>query len=363
VLKNFKSGNFDSASIMFKKAIQNTNGLPDHNYALVVSTLSAVYMQKKEYDEAINLLLEAAISDVQSSTKETTALYNVSSLLFDKGDINNALMCIEKANADALFYGARQRKIQIGSVLPRIEGQFITTIELQKRNLERYAIIITVLFVVVIGLVLIIYQQLKKLSVAKNLIVEAHQKEKEINLLLNEANTIKEQFNQQLIASNISLKESNKIKEEYIGYFFHIDYSLLEKFEKFKTTIEKKLVERKFDDIRFIINKTNIEKEKGDLLLTFDKTFVKLFPNFVKEFNSLFSKENQITLKDDELLNTELRIFALIRLGISDTEKIAQILNYSVNTIYTYKTKVRNKSLVSKDEFDQKLYEATHIGA
>lgn len=362
-LKNYKNGNYDTAIALFKKAIQNTNGFPDHNYALTTSTLSGVYMQKKMYNEATALLLEAAISDIRSSTKETTALSNVSGLLFDKGDISNALICIEKANTDALFYGARQRKIQIGAVLPRIEGQFITTIESQKQNLEHYAIIVTVLFVIVIALVLIIYKQLKNLRVAKNLISAAHLKEKEINQLLNEANAIKEHFNQQLTASNFSLKESNKIKEEYIGYFFHIDYDLLEKFEKFKSSIEKKLTERKFDEIRFIIQKTNIKKEKSELLITFDKIFVKLFPNFVKEFNSLFSPENQIVLKDDEVLNTELRIFALIRMGISDNEKIAQILDYSVNTIYTYKTKIRNRSLVSNDEFDQKLYKATNMGS
>jgi DNA-binding NarL/FixJ family response regulator len=80
------------------------------------------------------------------------------------------------------------------------------------------------------------------------------------------------------------------------------------------------------------------------LYFSFDKVFLKLFPDFVTFFNSLFDERDRIVLKEGQLLNTELRIFALIRMGISDTEKIAKILNYSVNTIYAYKTRVKSKS-------------------
>jgi tetratricopeptide (TPR) repeat protein len=360
-LKNLKTGNADSAFAAFKHIIDSMPGISFHNYALATSTLSGLYFKEKKNEDAINFLLEAAIADIKSSTKENTASLNVSRLLFEKGDTRNAMMCIKKANDDAQFYGARQRKLQIGAIFPIIEGQVINIINVQKKTLEHYLLIVSALFLLLIILTVIIYKQLKKLKLAKDIIYNAHVKEIEINHLLNEANTIKEQFNQQLKASNYQLQESNKIKEEYIGYFFHIDYQLLKKFEKFKSSIEKKLNERKLDEIRFLIQNTNLKQEKEDLLDSFDKTFIKLFPNFVKEFNSLFSTENQIILKDKNVLNTELRIFALIRIGISDNEKIAQILNYSVNTIYTYKTKIRNKSLVSNEEFDQKLHYATSI--
>jgi len=360
-LKNLKTGNADSAFAAFKHIIDSMPGISFHNYALATSTLSGLYFREKKNEEAINYLLEAAIADIKSSTKENTALLNVSRLLFEKGDTRNAMICIEKANEDAQFYGARQRKIQIGAIFPFIEGQVIHIINVQKKTLESYLIILSLLFVLLIVLTVIIYKQLKKIKISKDIIMQAHLKEKEINHLLNEANTIKEHFNQQLKASNYQLKESNKIKEEYIGYFYHIDYQLLEKFEKFKLSVEKKLNERKFEEIRFLIQNTNLKKEKDDLMMSFDRIFMKLFPNFVKEFNSLFAIENQIVLKDKNVLNTELRIFALIRIGISENEKIAQILNYSVNTIYTYKTKIRNKSLVSNDEFDQKLFHSTTI--
>ena len=360
-LKNLKKGNFDSAIMAFRKIIDKTGGLTEHQYALATSTLSGLYTQKKQPTEAIDLLIEAAIADIKSSTKETTAILYLASNLFDNGDTKDASSYIEKANSDAQFYGARQRKIQIGIILPIIEGKVINTIEDQKRNLLRYSVIITVLFLTVILLVVIIRKQLNKLKIAKDVITKAHLQEQEINQLLNEANRIKDHFNQQLKASNHQLLESNKIKEEYIGYFFHADYKLLQKFEILKSSIEKKMTERKFDEIRFLLQNTNVKQEKDELLHSFDKIFIRLFPNFVKEFNSLFAVENQIVLKDAGVLNTELRIFALMRIGISENEKIAQILDYSVNTIYTYKTKIRNKSLVSNEEFEHKLYIATTL--
>ena len=320
-LKNLKSGNPDSSVVTFSNILQNRKDLSLHNFALTTSTLSGFYIQQHDDSRAIELLMEAAIADIQSSTKETTATLNLSVLLFRDGDIQNALLCIRKANDDAQFYGSRQRKIQIGNILPVIEGQVIHTIEAQKMRLWIYSIIVSILFLIVIGLIVIINKQLSKLRKAKDTIS----------------------------------------KEEYIGYFFHIDYQVLDKFEKFKTAVEKKLQEKKLDEIRFLIQHTNIVQEKEQLLDSFDQVFIRLFPDFVDEFNKLFLKEDQVLLKEKTRLNTELRIFALMRIGITDNEKIAGILNYSVNTIYTYKTKIRNRSLIPNETFDQVLFKATNM--
>jgi hypothetical protein len=154
---------------------------------------------------------------------------------------------------------------------------------------------------------------------------------------------------------NSKLSEANKIKEEYIGYFFNINSEFFLKISRFKRSIEKKINDRKLDDVRALVNGINVNQEKEELLKSFDKVFLKLFPNFVKEFNSLFKEEDQIKLKDNEFLNTDLRIYALIRMGITDNEKIANVLEYSVNTIYTYKAKIKHKSIVPKDEFDKRI--------
>lgn len=332
-LQFLKGGNVDEAAQSFRRII----GRPDlspHQVALVVSTLSDIYIRKGETDTAIDLLIQASIADIQSSTKETSAILNLAELLFKKGDVRNASIYIERAMQDAVFYGARQRKIQAGAILPIIEDEKIANVEGQRRILIGYASIVTLLLLALVALAVIIFRQVRKLRIAQQTISEAHAKTQEIN--------------HQLV-------EANKIKEEYIGYFFNVNSDYFAKVEKFKKAIEQKLLDRKFEDIRFLAGNINLKKEKEDLLQHFDKVFLKLFPHFVADFNDLFKPEDRVHLKDEELLNTDLRIFALIRMGISDNEKIAKILEYSVNTIYTYKTRIKNKSIVHNDEFEEKI--------
>jgi DNA-binding NarL/FixJ family response regulator len=115
------------------------------------------------------------------------------------------------------------------------------------------------------------------------------------------------------------------------------------------------LMTKKLDDIKFIVNGINLKREREELYHSFDKVFLKLFPDFVDVFNSFFKEEDKIVLKDGQLLNTELRIFALIRMGIHDTEKIARILDYSISTIYNYKTRIKSKSLIPNEEFEKRI--------
>ena len=161
----------------------------------------------------------------------------------------------------------------------------------------------------------------------------------------------------QLSDANYKLSEANKIKEEYIGFFFNADSESFAKIEKFKKSLEQKIAYRKWDDIIALVNNTNFKKDREELLQNFDKVFLKLFPDFIERFNDLFPAEDKIQLKDQEFLNTDLRIFALIRMGIHENEKIARILEYSVNTINTYKTRIKNRSLVPNEEFEHRIME------
>jgi hypothetical protein len=152
---------------------------------------------------------------------------------------------------------------------------------------------------------------------------------------------------------NSKLSEANQIKEEYIVHFFNVNTDFFSRIERFKVVTEKKLSDRKYDDIKYLLNNINLKAEKAEMLKNFDKVFLKLFPDFINEFNSLFKEGERIYPNKDELLNTDLRIFALMRIGIINNDKIAQILEYSVNTIYAYKTKIKKKSIVSSAVFDE----------
>ncbi|HEY4287195.1 MAG TPA: DUF6377 domain-containing protein [Puia sp.] len=314
-----------------------------HQLAVTTSTLSDIYITSGQTDSAIILLIRAAIADIQSSTKETAAIFNLAQLLYKKGDVRNASSYIEIAIRDAIFYGARQRKVQVSAILPLIEGEKISRVEEQKSILLTWSIIATFLLLVVIVLVITVMRQVHRLKAAQLIITEAHIKEQAIN--------------QRLVETNNKLSEANKIKEEYIGYFFNADSEFFAKIEKFKKSLEQKIAYRKWEDIITLVNNTNLKKEKEDLLQNFDKVFLKLFPDFIQRFNDLFREEDKIRMKDNEFLNTDLRIFALIRMGIHENEKIARILEYSVNTINTYKTRIKNKSTVPNEEFEQRIME------
>ena len=199
---------------------------------------------------------------------------------------------------------------------------------------------VTLLGILLAVLIVVIRRQVKKLQKAQQLITEAHATQR----LINE-----------------KLEEANKIKEEYIGYFFSLDSEFFVKLERLKRTLDQKLADRKFEEIRYIVNNIHLKKEKEDLLRSFDTVFLRIFPNFVARFNALFKEEDQVKLKEDELLNIDLRIFALIRMGITDNDKIAQILEYSVNTIYTYKTRIKNRSVVPNDEFEARIMDIKSV--
>jgi hypothetical protein len=340
-LKNLKSGNKPAALAHFQ-LIMVRKDLSYHELALAASTLSDVYIQNNQVDSAIYLLAAAAIADIQSATKETSATFILATLLFKKGDVKMASICINSAIADAVFYNARQRKIQVSSILPLIGASQLSLVEQQKKVLITYSAIVTVLFIVVIVLVVTVFRQVKKIKAAQLAIVQARDNEHEINNRLADA--------------NYKLADANKIKEEYIGYFFNVNAEFFNKMERLKLSLEQKINDRRLDDIKYIVqNNINLKKEKEELLRHFDQAFLRLFPHFITAYNALFQEEDQVTLRDDELLNTDLRICALMRMGLHDSEKIAHILQYSVNTINTYKTRIKNKSIVPNEQFDQRI--------
>ncbi len=341
-LKEIKSGNRTLALTDFRELIDRP-GLSLHELALTASTLSDIYIYTGRTDTAIQLLIRAAIADIRSSTKETAAIFNLAQLLYKQGDVKNASSYIEAAIKNASFYGARQRKVQVSAILPLIEGEKINRVESQKKIWVTYAAITTLLLLLVVVLAIIIFRQVNKLKVAQVIITQAHIKEQAIN--------------QRLVETNYKLSEANKIKEEYIGYFFNTNSEFFAKIEKFKKSLEQKLAYRKWEDIISLVNNINLKKEKEELLQNFDKVFLNLFPDFVKGYNTLFLEEDRAQLKDHEFLNTDLRIFALIRMGIHENEKIARILEYSVNTINTYKTRIKNKSIVPNEEFEHRIME------
>lgn len=355
----YKHGSLDLAIKDFRTLLQQEMSLREE--ALVHYSLGDIYHQLGEIDQAIVHFAKAAIADIKTSTKETLAMIRLAELLFAKGEVDTASVYIQKANDDAGFYGAQQRKIRVGAILPLIEEEIVQKIEEQRERLYRQNLAVSLLLLFVIGLAVVIYLQVTRLRKTKRALVVAHEALQETNQQVVKINDEVKLKNKELNNLNVQLLEANRIKEEYIGFFFTQDADIFEKFRDFKTKVEKGLQDENLDKLRYLISSYDLKKEKKKLLKNFDEAFIKLFPNFIEEFNSLLKPEEQINVKKGQILNKELRIFALMRLGISHNEIIAQILGYSVNSIYAYKTKIRKKSRFEKKDFDQKLVERTTL--
>ncbi len=164
--------------------------------------------------------------------------------------------------------------------------------------------------------------------------------------------TIQEQ-NKTLTSFNSKLIEANEIKDIYIAQSLYGNSEHIDKLERLYKTINRKLITRQYDDIYLYIKESDLKKERENMFSSFDRTFLKLFPNFIEEYNKLFNPQDQVNTDSEKELTAELRIFALIRLGITESERIARFLDYSVNTINTYKTKVKNRSIISNEHFEE----------
>jgi len=332
-LKALHLNDFETSAKAYE-ALLSDFPLSDREIGVAASTLSHIYTNQGRNAEAKMMLIKSAIADIRTATKETVALRNLAEILFNEGDTRKAYEYIKIAMEDANFYGANHRKIQVASVYPVIEAKQLAMVELRKNRVTAYAIAITLFAILLAALGTIIYKQNKKLQVAKKVITDSNEK---------------------LMETNHQLIDSNKIKEEYVTYYFNATAEYIARLENIKKTMERKLLSKKMDELRFTVDSINIKREREELYNNFDRFFLALFPDFVRTFHSLFKEEDRIPLKQGQLLNTELRIFALMRLGIRDPEKIARILDYSVATIYTYKTRIRHKSQFSNDEFDKRI--------
>ena len=332
-----------------------------HDYAIITSTLGYFYQVKKDTTMAIECFAAAAISDIKMATKETAAIRQLADLLYLKGDVQRAYSYAILALDDANFYNARQRKIEVGRILPIIEAGRFHIIKQQKDKLLIFSILISVLFILFVIATFIILKQKKRLNSARLLILQQNTDLKESNEQLTEVQKKIRKQNVDLVHVNERLKEVHRIKDEYIGYFFSTNSTYLEKTEEFRKMVARKIRNRQFDELIELSASFDLRKEKEDMFALFDQIFTKLFPDFVERYNLLFEDEDRIVIKQDGMLTPEIRIFALIRLGINESERIAKFLDFSLSTVKNYKTKAKNRSLIQNELFEPKIMEIESV--
>lgn len=325
----------------------NKPSLDDHSEAMLTYTLSEGYRLKGDKQGQKHYLALSAIADLKSAVKEYVSLRKLASLVYDEGDIDRAYNYLKCSLEDATLCNARLRTLEISQVFPIIDQVYQLKTKRQQQEMKVSLICISLLSVFLLVAIFFVYKQMKKVAAARREVVAT-------NTLLQELNEELHDSNSQLKEMNHTLSEANYIKEEYIGRYMDQCSTYLDKMDLYRRSLNKIAAAGRVEELYKAIKSSQfLDEELKEFYANFDMTFLQLFPNFVEEFNALLTEPMQP--KPGELLNTELRIFALIRLGITDSTKIAQFLRYSVTTIYNYRTRVRNKALGERDEFETKV--------
>lgn len=329
----YSNGDYDHSAKM-QKELFLTQQFGTHSYGMSAMGLAIVSKELGAMDDFEQYLLLAAITDVQLAVKENESLLTLAIYLHEKGDADRAYNYIHAALDDANFYNSRFRNSVIARIQPIIEATYLAKIEQQGNYLRVFAIFLSI---VVLGLVITLYLLFRQ------------------NKTISKSRMKLDKINMQLVHVNHSLDEANLVREKYIGYYINQCAVYLDKLDDYRKFVQRKIKSGQLDDLlQFTTSNKTLEKDAQDHYAEFDKSFLEVYPTFVSEFNALLKPDERYVLVKDQL-NTELRIFALIRLGINDVNQIAIFLRYSIQTIYNYKSKVRGKAAMEGDLFEEKV--------
>ena len=315
-------------------------------------TIAEAYYHMGRIEEARHYYTLAAISDMQSDTREYIALRKLAVILFQSGDIDRAYHYLTLCMADAKACNARLRILEILDTFPVVNEAYLEKKQQQQRVITGVLIAISLLVVSLIFAIFSVLKQKKALQQAQTDLAHA-------NGQLNEVNRMLVEYNEEMKRQNQLITETSYLKEAYITQYMDQCSSYLEKMESFRKRLRQLLSAGKTKEIQQALTSYNqeVETELAEFYDSFDTTFINLFPTFVEDFNALLREDEQVQLKPGQKLNTELRVFALIRLGITDSTKIAHFLRYSVTTIYNYRTRMRNRARGDRDELEKQVME------
>lgn len=330
----------DKAIALLTKYLDSGVKVGTRDYSVATSDLAYFYWMKKDFAKRRHYLLLSAISDVQGAVRENNSLRDLASQLMDDGDYDRAYKYINASLSDALFYGTRLRNMQTMKIVPKIVEAYR---EVQAKNKQNLLLITIVLSVVAVLLIITLFFMQRYLS-------RYHKTTRMIADYNSKLNSTVEQLKQ----ANDQLHEDGQIREQYLGRFMELASSLIDRHEEIRRTANKYAREHKMEELYTLIRSASRTTEDTKLFYSnFDKAFLTIYPNFPEAVNALMTDDSKFTLKDNSL-NTELRILALLRLGITDNARIAAILRSSITTVYTYRSKMKARSIV-KDDFEERV--------
>lgn len=325
------------------------NTLSDHDIAICTYSLSEAYGKSGDTESQKQQLIISSIGDLRSSVLEYVSLRELALLLYGEGDLDRAYRFLTIAANDAEKCNARLRIIELNKAYTTVNGIYVDTVRNKKRTLEYTIAIITLLSAVLVALLLYTRKQMVRIARARRSTEEALRQ-------LNELHVQLKHTNEELQNANSAIAENSELKEVYIGRYMDQCLDYIERLDTYRKTVGKLINTGKTDQLKQLVKSpSQIETDIKTFYDEFDRTFLSIFPNFVADFNRLLLPGEAIVPKREGSLNTELRIFALIRLGITDSDRIAKFLRYSLTTIYNYRTKVRNKAAGDRNQLESEV--------
>ncbi|WP_455620490.1 DUF6377 domain-containing protein [Parabacteroides sp.] len=321
--------------------------------------LAIICRDEGNEDDYFRYLTLSAMADIRSLNHDIASLEELGKVLYERGYIDRAYSYLNYCLGCAQLYKNRIRMIGISSVLDAIHRTYEQKNKEQEADLRQYLFIVSTLSLILLIAIFYIGMQMRHLKDSREKLDTANQAlNKHVDELevahkeLAHVNNQLQSLNEQLRETNNMLTESNYVKEEYIGYVFSICSSYISKLDEYRKNINRKIKANLIDDVKKMTDSSSlVPNELKEFYQNFDAIFLHIYPDFVSDFNALLQPDKQIILKEGELLNTELRIYALVRLGISDSVKIAKFLHCSPQTVYNNRLKTRSKAIVSKEHF------------
>ena len=351
----FVLNNPQSARTHYIKAIKQ---LPQNSrfYAMSCFALSGSYGNEGNADKQEEFLLLSSISDIENCTMENFALQNLAMYIFEhnKDELDLAQQYIQTALEDSHFYNNRLRIIEISSKLPVIVSSYQQTLN-QRNKVQMIAIIvISLLFLFLLSAVFYIVKQTKRLSLQQ-------QELQKNNNQLSELNTQQKELNMQLHDLNALLVDTNSKRERLAKLYIDLCAKYIARLKKQQTLVKRKIKANQTTELLSQLSSERLSEEDAATFLSrFDKAFLDFYPDFTEELNNLLLPEGKIQNKSSDKLTTEQRIMALIRLGVKESAEIADLLFYSPQTIYNYRSVLKGKA-INKETFEEEVMKLCRV--
>ena len=329
-------------------ALLDTYGPGTDQYAMLTNHYATVNRQWGNDDKAMEYYIRSAISDIRNATRETLSLQALAEMMYNRGQTADAFSFTQFTVEDIAASG-----ISFRSAGTYNSYSIITTAlrEEEKRSKARLTTLLIVSVtgvVILIILVVCIYRQMKRNVRIKKELAKTNG---ELHAAISELNGTNALLNEK----NALLYENNMTKQHYIAEFFDVCFHYISKMEQAQKSLYKLAINKSFAELtKRLQSDESVAGEIDGLYRRFDTIFLKLYPSFVDDFNQLLREEERIRLQPGALLTRELRIYALLRLGITDSSKIAVFLRCSTSTVYNYRTRMRNRA-INREKFEEDI--------